>query len=298
MYAPVDRLDSRRLHALAHRRGPRGRLARVRIGKMLRASPRAEAGYVRALVRTMVAAHRAMLEHVEPRMPAVSVRHDDERDPVIAGSFLARLLLWVRQRVGLAFDEMAEKVDAHNERGLSLLGIEPRAAGVLGYIAIAREANLRLIDRALRAYADDVRAVFSEPRTVGLRVEEIAKMLEPGVRRAFLAEGLEDAARRATVRASLIARDQTLKTNAAVSRARMRAAGVTDYGWSTSRDERVRPMHAALEGRRFAFDDPPVTNQAGETNNPGEDIQCRCIPIPYIAELDEPAWAEVDQAAE
>lgn len=294
----ASRAAARKSHRLALSKGPRGKLARVKLGKLLRASPRAEAGYVRALVRTMTAAHRAMLAHVEPRMPPASVRHDDERDPAVSGGFLVRLLLWVRQRVGLAFDEMASEVDRHNERGLSLLGIEPRSAGVLGYIAIAREENLRLIDRALRAYAADVRTVFEKPSTVGLRVEEIAKMLEPGIRRAFLAEGLEDAARRAIARAALIARDQTLKTNAAVSRARMKAAGVTDYGWSTSRDERVRPMHAALEGQRFAFDDPPVTNAAGETNNPGEDIQCRCVPIPWIAELDEPAEESIPMAAE
>ena len=80
---------------------------------------------------------------------------------------------------------------------------------------------------------------------------------------------------------------------------RQQAAGVNEYTWSTSRDERVRPMHAKLEGQRFAYDDPPETTEDGETNNPGEDWQCRCIALPVISllELEEPEAEEGETAA-
>lgn len=59
-------------------------------------------------------------------------------------------------------------------------------------------------------------------------------------------------------------------------------ANVTKYKWSTSHDERVRQMHKDLDGKIFEFDNPPITNEKGDRNNPGEDWQCRCQPIPII----------------
>ncbi|MET0155760.1 MAG: phage minor head protein [Rickettsiales bacterium] len=47
------------------------------------------------------------------------------------------------------------------------------------------------------------------------------------------------------------------------------------YIWRTSGDDKVRPSHAANEGKIFAGEDPP------ETGHPGEDYNCRCIAEPY-----------------
>lgn len=58
--------------------------------------------------------------------------------------------------------------------------------------------------------------------------------------------------------------------------------GVKKYQWSTSHDDRVRTMHKELDGKVFSWDDPPVTNEKGDRNHPGEDWQCRCIPIPIF----------------
>jgi len=53
------------------------------------------------------------------------------------------------------------------------------------------------------------------------------------------------------------------------------------YIWRTQGDDRVRPSHAANEGRIFAWDDPPPTG------HPGEDFGCRCTAEPYYPEIDE-----------
>ena len=64
---------------------------------------------------------------------------------------------------------------------------------------------------------------------------------------------------------------------------RAKDVGCTRYQWSTSHDERVRPDHRALNGKVFAFDTPPITDQAtGARNNPGEDFRCRCVAIPIL----------------
>lgn len=90
-------------------------------------------------------------------------------------------------------------------------------------------------------------------------------------------------------RADLIARDQVLKMNSQITQSRQKSAGITHYVWSTSQDERVREMHADLEGETFAWDDPPITNEQDETNHPGEDYQCRCVAIPVLPSDDDDA---------
>lgn len=60
-------------------------------------------------------------------------------------------------------------------------------------------------------------------------------------------------------------------------------AGVRDYIWSTSHDDRVRHDHAELDGKRFSFSNPPITNRAtGARNNPGQDFRCRCNALPIV----------------
>ena len=74
-----------------------------------------------------------------------------------------------------------------------------------------------------------------------------------------------------------ITRDQTNKAIGDLTEARHRQAGITHYRWQTSEDERVRPTHAANNGKIFAWDDPPDT-----TGHPGDDILCRCTAVPVI----------------
>lgn len=82
-------------------------------------------------------------------------------------------------------------------------------------------------------------------------------------------------------RAELIARDQTAKLNGQIQRAQQQDAGITEYVWSTSKDERVRKSHKELEGRRFNWDDPPE-NSDGRKCHPGQDYQCRCVGRPVF----------------
>lgn len=99
---------------------------------------------------------------------------------------------------------------------------------------------------------------------------------EQGVRHETLVQSVQGITGFGESRARLIARDQTVKHNAAVVEAQARAAGITRYRWVTVKDEATRPMHKALDGKTFSFGDPPVTNKQGDRNNPGEDYQCRC----------------------
>lgn len=96
-------------------------------------------------------------------------------------------------------------------------------------------------------------------------------------------------------RAKFIARDQTAKLNSALTEARSKALGLDVYEWSGTGDERERDSHFVLNGKLCKYSDPTVySDDGGKTwkkrssigafeGNPGEDYQCRCLSLPYVA---------------
>lgn len=130
--------------------------------------------------------------------------------------------------------------------------------------------NVDLIKSVTNDQLERVRQTTMTNIRGGVRVESLQKQLAKGF------EVTES-------RAALIARDQTLKFYGELNESRNEAAGVEEYIWDTSNDERVRDDHAALHGEKFRWDDPPVVDQrTGRTANPGQDYQCRCVAIPVI----------------
>lgn len=136
-----------------------------------------------------------------------------------------------------------------------------------------RDENLALIRTLAADKVDRVHAILLA-HGAGGRVEHIQAAIEA-----------ETGATPA--RAALIARDQVLKLNAQTTQARHQAAGVTQYVWRTSRDERVRKGHRDLEGKTFAYGDPPVVDErSGRRAPPGLDFRCRCSAEPLVPGLD------------
>lgn len=285
---------STRIHVARARRRLDAR--RRALAQHLAPSRAAETAYVADLRRILAQVHAGVLHVVarEGLIPGRDARQDAPRARIGLGSALVdKIVRYVGPETAKAFDRMAASADKQAAKGLrkaGLIAVTPRAAGIDPLLARARDANIRLVEKAGRAYAQDVRDVIGDEANFGKRPEEIAALLE--------ARGNVSASR-----AALIAKDQTLKLSGALVEARARAAGVHSYTWSTSLDERVRPMHAALEGRTFTFDDPPITEKDGERNNPGGAVLCRCVAVPVLedyGELDEPPAGDegIDVAAE
>lgn len=80
-------------------------------------------------------------------------------------------------------------------------------------------------------------------------------------------------------RAQLIAQDQLSKLNSDMNRIRHEQAGITEYQWSTSKDERVRERHRALEGKTYKYGKP--TGAEGGLP-PGQPIRCRCVALAVV----------------
>ena len=194
----------------------------------VRLARRAEEVYSREL---RVLARRLVHQYLEA-VPELAARLDPTpRRDGLFDDILGVLALGIASILGLlvtrAFNKMAAAVVKASS---SIEGVTPSDTGIKDLIDRARQDNLLLVDKLHRGYAQAVKDIFEDPATFGMRVEDIkAKILE----RADITER----------HAELIARDQTLKLNAAITRLRMQNAGITKYRWSTSLDERVRPTH-------------------------------------------------------
>lgn len=171
--------------------------------------------------------------------------------------------------------DVAKRTDATAAENLarqlrSMPGIDviPPAPELGRIIELFREEQTDLIRSVTYEKMLRIRKVLDANR--GARVENVAKRIreETSVSRS---------------KAELIARDQVAKLNAAVTWSRHTAAGITEYTWSTSGDERVRPGHARLDGQRFKYAKPPVVDESGRRANPGEDYQCRCLAVPVLS---------------
>lgn len=175
-----------------------------------------------------------------------------------------------------AMERAAKAADAHSRAqwsaqaealGLDVTGddlfLSARMAGF-------RKENLGLIRSLCAEHVRRVGRVLRE--NAGARVETIARELQ-------------EATGASKARAQLIARDQVLKASAQLTRDRHEAAGITEYVWRTSRDERVRSRHKALDGTRQKYSDPPVVDLAtGRRAHAGQYFQCRCTAEPILPE--------------
>lgn len=268
----------------------RALLARNRARRGARIPPRAEpptaialtyARALRSIVRLFGMQSRALIEGVAPHLRE---RADADGDPpAFPRQVVDRVVAQLRARLAARVDTPAirRRVEAiamraagWSERELrrqlrQLTGIDPTLEDpdLSRLMERFREQNLKLI----RSLADDqvarVRRVLTRAR-IGTRVEE-------------LTADIREQTGAVASRAELIARDQTLKLNAQVTRARHEALGVTHFRWSTSRDARVRASHRELDGREFAYADPPIVD--GEPTIPGVGFQCRCLAIPIVS---------------
>ncbi len=197
------------------------------------------------------------------------VRNADlPRQDARADRFHVQILDKVERDAPSLIGDIGRRVSEHNGRQMRrIVGIDPRVDPGTGPVIDGfRQENLRLITNLTQDMFDRIDEIVTE-RLAG-RVEDLSKELQKGL----------DFTK---ARANLIARDQTLKLNGQLTRVRQQNAGVSEYIWTTSGDEKVREEHAALEGTRQRWDNPPAPG------HPGEDYQCRCTPYPVIPGIED-----------
>lgn len=132
--------------------------------------------------------------------------------------------------------------------------------------------------------SDNVDLIKTVPNDMLGRMKQIVSDgYRNGTRPKDMAEKIQGVYGMSRGHAQFIARDQISKLNAKITQREHADAGVTEYVWSSSGDERVRESHKRLNGHIFKYSDPPETDN-GRHCNPGEDYNCRCVAIPVFKE--------------
>lgn len=207
-----------------------------------------------------------------------------------------------------ALRAMMKEMIPFARKASSRLDLEELARIALGLVQIAEGTVNRIlsleaqrhtdtfISSAKRALGIDLRGVVRQENLSGmLRLAEarnaaliknvsddMVKRIEVAVvdnliagnSRATLQKTLTEQFGISDNRAKLIAQDQMAKLNADLNQFRHEQAGIHEYEWSTSRDERVRSRHRALEGKTYRYGQP---TGAEDGLPPGKPIRCRCI---------------------
>lgn len=195
--------------------------------------------------------------------------------------FLATHVVADLQRTaGPLFRRMAARVLKDNKSALGKLGIVPSGveAELMGAVLARQGAVVKFMAKTIHELARVVRNIGELYGDLPVR-EQL--------------DVIQDRVAIAERHAEFIARDQTVKMNGDANEIRQQDAGVLSYIWATSRDDRVRPTHVANEGQEFSWDDPPATG------HPGDDYNCRCVPIPTEpVEEEEPPTDEEEPVDE
>lgn len=161
-----------------------------------------------------------------------------------------------------------------NQTGIDLSAYLRNSPNIAEKVNALTAGNIQLIKSIRSQYLDKVQNAVMQAMVQGTLNKDLAEQLKK------LGKDVES-------RAMLIARDQSSKLNAALTRARHEEAGIKKYMWSTSGDERVRESHAEKDGQIFEYTNPPA-----DTGHPGHDVNCRCVQIPVLDDIVKPESSE------
>ncbi len=294
--ATADQIAQLRVHRfIAQVAGKRTKAKPAAKIRPLREPRGLRTAYLVALREQIAELQRATTDIVVARLPRiVSLLPADLRLDAASDEEFQAALIQLEEEVEDVFgevvavtlaDRIARDVSTFNRRQFGrqmeiAIGIDPFVA----------DPNLAA---QIDAFVADNVALIKSLRTEQLgRVEGIVmRGLRSGARVETLRREIGESFGISRRRAELIATDQVNKLNGQLTRSRQQQVGITEYRWSTSRDERVRPGHAALgrralDGEVQSWSKPPIENpKTGARAHPGQAVRCRCDAIPVVDNL-------------
>lgn len=156
-----------------------------------------------------------------------------------------------------------------------------------------RQARRMGLDMRLFLYGTDTGEVIRKrieanaelistiPKEAAKKAGELAhQSLITGARPETIAKEIEKIGKASAYNAQRIARTETSKAYAELTKARAQSIGSEGYIWRTGRDGAVRPSHRAMEGKFVRWDEPPTLDNM--TGHAGEFPNCRCHAEPVI----------------
>lgn len=180
-------------------------------------------------------------------------------------------------------EQVASKVIAQKMFSETLWTIDTEISQAVRKISIPAKLTLKERSEISEGYNKNLQKYvkdFTEEQIIKMR-EQVMDATIKGGRFESLVEPIMKSFQTSHAKAKFLARQETSLMMAAFKKARYQSAGLNEYIWTCvvgSPAHPVRPMHEALNGKKFTWDNPPVTAPNGARNNPGEDFGCRCFP--------------------
>ncbi len=164
----------------------------------------------------------------------------------------------VRSKISKGLAKIGIGIKAPDEKMFQLPNL-PR-----GHVKPIVQNNVTLIKKQAKEYVAKIQ-------------QNIIQSIKNGESQSDLADRLQKATKVERNKAKFWASDQLGKAFSDINERNARAAGFDEYIWRTQLDGRVRDKHASFEGKKYHYDDPPLSD-SGEPINPGDDYNCRCFP--------------------
>ena len=157
-------------------------------------------------------------------------------------------------------------------------------------IAIKLKFDDVILEQIASEYTNNLQLyinTFTQEQITQLR-QIVSNNVDRGLRKENLIQEIQERFDVSKSKAKFLARQETSLLTANIQKQNMLRAGIEYYVWDSSRDRKVRPDHAVLNGKIFRFDNPPIVNQkTGARANAGEDFACRCVSRPLLINIDK-----------
>lgn len=250
-------------------------------GRALQSSAGIRARYIKKLDALVAAMHRSVTYWLTARWRSNPPVMASDENPAKGLGKTTRVL---SRRWQKRFDEAAPKLaewlaqqslrhstkameDALAAGNIPVVDFKMSAAARDAYNAVVAE-NVALIKSIPQRYLSSVETSVMRSVSVGRDLGTLAKNLEQHY----------DVTKR---RAALIARDQSNKASAVITRVRALESGITQAVWVHSHAGRKpRPSHVAFDGK--TYDVAKGAWLDGEWVWPGTAINCRCFSRPVL----------------
>lgn len=197
----------------------------------------------------------------------------------------------IEERLGSILPaEVAEQLDVEKLFDKTLWRVNEDFKKSVKSITVAPDLTDEGRERISKEWQENLRLYiknFTEKEVLELRAR-VKDTVFAGKRYESLVKTIQKSYGVSTNKAKFLARQETALMMAKFKEVRYQDAGVRLYKWQCvagSKNHPVRPWHKALEGKIFSWQNPPVTTKPGDPvrrNNPGQDYNCRCYPIPVV----------------
>ena len=181
--------------------------------------------------------------------------------------------------VSKLFDNMLWKLDKDFKKSIAGISVAPQ---------FSEETRRALADEYQNNMELYIRT-FAEKEIVALRKKMQANVFA-GNRYEDMIGKIQESYGVSRSKAKFLARQESNLLMTKYKSTRYKQAGVLYYKWKTvagSEAHPVRDTHKVLDNKVFSWDNPPITDNKGNHNHPGEDFNCRCMAIPLVGYKEE-----------